>query len=140
MIITDQDPRLLEWIGQKLNTTFDQRTCRTVAHVTATSMCVVVYSRFSQYGCEITVYSDSPKLATREFLKAIYSYPFIQLGLRRVTFVTRASNTRAIRLALYVGAKQEGRIREAFGDEDGILLGLLAGDCWLLDDRRAGSA
>ena len=73
--------------------------------------------------CEITFAADSPRWATRETIAKLMAWPFRKC--HRVTTRIAASNRRAIRFNLGIGFKQEGVIRQGWGDEDCILFGLL---------------
>jgi hypothetical protein len=125
MIVSLQDERLRLWAGQRLGLEFGPH-CRTLANADKDGLlCVVVYSHVTAYDCQMSIASASQKWCQRHFLSAAFDYPFVQLGLCRVSFLTAVSNARTVRLLERLGAKQEGRIRRAFGDEDGYLFGLL---------------
>ena len=137
VIIYRQDVRLVEWVNQRLALRFDPAAVRTIATVDddGAMLAVVVYSRFAEHGCEMTIASDSPRWATRKFLKAAFQYPFIQLGYERVTFVTTAENIKTIDMLKRLGAKQEGVLRRWFGETDGIVFGLLSEELiWTRND------
>jgi len=55
-------------------------------------------------------------------VRAVFRYCFAHY--RRVTATTKASNARARRGLLALGFREEGRLREYFGDDDGIVFGL----------------
>lgn len=63
---------------------------------------------------------------TRGLIRQLMEYPFKRLGCRRVTGCTpkRAKEARGFLDAF--GFKREGSIRQAFGDDDAIISGLLA--------------
>ena len=63
--------------------------------------------------------------ATTEFLEAAFRYPFVQLGLRRITAFVPASNDKALKLNRHLGFRDEGLLRESAEDGDMIVLGLL---------------
>ena len=139
-IITIQDARLLAWAEAQLKATFDPSACRWVAGLDRGGVIwVVVYSRFCDRNCEVTIATDgSKRWATRRTLRAIFSHPFMQWGLARVTFIVAADNDRSLAMLRHegpggIGAKQEGRLRAAFdGDVDGIVFGLLKTECkWI---------
>ena len=91
---------------------------------------VTVFDGFSQCDCNIHVASDgSGRWMTREFLFHSFAYPFIQLGLRRVTGLVPAKNEAALRLDLHLGFEHEGRCRNALPDDDIIVLGMLRENC-----------
>jgi RimJ/RimL family protein N-acetyltransferase len=66
---------------------------------------------------------------TREYLHAIFRYPFVQLGVRRVTGFVPAKNSDSLRFAHHLGAKLEGVMRHALPDDDLVILGILREDC-----------
>lgn len=67
---------------------------------------------------------------TREFLRAAFRYPFVQLECQRVTGYVPASNADALRFDRHLGFVEEGRMREALDNgEDVIVLGMLEREC-----------
>ncbi len=91
----------------------------------------VVYNFYSR-GNDIAIHvaSDgSRRWMTREFLRAVFRYPFIQLGVRRVTGYVPASNADARRFDEHIGFVQEGVMREAANGEDMVVYGMLAREC-----------
>lgn len=76
---------------------------------------------------------DDPAWATRKILRRLFSYPFVQLGCRRMTTVTTFDNEAALNLDLRLGFQVEGVLRCMFpGDRDGVLLGMLREECrWI---------
>lgn len=69
---------------------------------------------------------------TRSYLRTCFIYPFIQLGVRRLTGYVPSRNADALRLDLHLGFKQEGVMRHALWDDDLIVLGMLRSECrWL---------
>lgn len=78
---------------------------------------------------------DSPAWCTRKTMRRLYGYPFIQIGCRRMTTITRADNVAARSADERMGFIQEGVIRKYFpGDVDAILYGMLREECrWIKD-------
>lgn len=69
---------------------------------------------------------------TRAYLSAIFRYPFVQLGVRRVTGFVALKNTDSLRFAKHLGAKTEGLMRHALPDDDLVVLGILKHECrWI---------
>lgn len=87
----------------------------------------IAYHNFIRdYGnIEISMVADSPRWATRSIIKTLLSYPFEQLGCRRVTTCTPSKNFRAIKFNLGIGFKHEGTIREGCGNDDMVVCGML---------------
>jgi RimJ/RimL family protein N-acetyltransferase len=72
---------------------------------------------------------------TREFLRKIFVYAFMQLGCQRVNGFVDAHNTKALRFDEHVGFKREGVMKcanKAGGDV--IVMGMLRSECrWIKD-------
>ena len=127
-IIAAQDWPLLDWAQHRLDTSWDASQVRWLSGIAdGLPVFVVVYSRFSERNCELSIATDQTKRwATRKALRAIFHIPFNQWRLRRVTFVINAENKVSIDLCERLGAVREGVVRKSFpGDADGLVLGLL---------------
>lgn len=123
-IIYQQDERLLRWCGERLGVVFPEDSI-TLACADWELLAVVVYRRFSKHNCEMSIASIHPRWCSRRFLRAAFTYPFKQCELSRVTFVTTADNPETLVLLDRLGAKEEGVLRNWFGEKDGIIYGLL---------------
>lgn len=73
---------------------------------------------------------DDPHWASRRTIERLGNYPFIELGVNRVTALVNSNNTRGIRLAKGVGFKEEARLEKAAGDQDIIVFRLFR-DEWI---------
>ena len=126
MIIALQDRRILDWAQARLHCRFDDE-CKTISSVDDDGgvLAVVIYERITRHDCLMHVSSTDPRWCSKPFLRAAFTYPFVQLGLERVTFVVSEENEEAMALCERLGAKREGRLRRGFGDADGIVWGLL---------------
>lgn len=82
---------------------------------------------------EMTVASIDKQWATRHNLKALFSFPFIQLRLKRVNTQCDSQNEGLIMFNKRLGFKEEGRHKNAFPTgSDAISFGMLKEDCkWL---------
>lgn len=85
------------------------------------------------YMLEMTVASVDKRWASRHNLKALFSYPFIQLGLERVNTQCDSTDEGLIMFNKRLGFKEEGRHRRAFPTgSDAISFGMLKEECkWL---------
>lgn len=91
---------------------------------------VVVYDTFSACDCNMHIASDgSGHWCTRELLIHSFAYPFIQLGLRRVTGVVPASNEKALRFDTKLGFVREGYCPKALPNDDVVILGMTRDRC-----------
>lgn len=134
MIVLDQHPAFFEYINTILSVKFNPEQSRCIASVTEDNriMGVVVYSRFTPWNCELSVASTTPKFISRGFLKAVFHYPFIKCGLRRITAVIEDGNINALEMDKRLGFVEEARLKGWYGDTDGIMLRMLKEECaWL---------
>lgn len=83
---------------------------------------------------EMGIYSVDKKWATRGFLRAIFEYPFIQLGMPRVQTACSAARPEIIKFNEKIGFKPEGYHREAWPlGGDSISFSMLRHECKWLD-------
>jgi RimJ/RimL family protein N-acetyltransferase len=91
----------------------------------------VLYINYRGPSIEMTC-AGEPGWLTREHLKAFFSYPFEQLGVRRVTGIVHRKNKHARDINERLGFKLEGVCRHGFDDGDACVYGLLKRDCkWI---------
>ena len=92
-----------------------------------------VFSNHRGHDIELSFAAADPRWARRGNLRAVFHYPFRQLGCARVTVVTGRNNARARRLAAGLGFTLEGIVRRGLdGREDAFVFGMLREECrWL---------
>lgn len=94
----------------------------------------VIFDHWQPPSISAHIASDgSRRWASAEFLRAIFAYPFGQLGCARITAPMSATNAEARRFVEKLGFELEGRLRKAWPDgSDEAVYGLLKEDCkWL---------
>lgn len=92
----------------------------------------VVYDGFTQHDCCMSVVIEDRKVARRWVLREIFSYPFQQCGLARVTALVRVTNAASADFCRRLGFRLEGRKRCAVEGEDELIFGMLRSECkWL---------
>lgn len=97
----------------------------------------VLFTNYTHASILMHVASDGSRhWITPAFLGAVFRYPFIQLGCRRVTGLVRADNFAAQRFDEHLGFRREGMMREGTTDGcDLILYGMLKSECRFLQER-----
>lgn len=131
MIVYDQKERCSEFIQQQLN----QRVCwgewyEAIGYEHEGELvAAALYNLMTDFDCAMHFASSNPHWMNGEFLRAIFRYPFKQMGLRRVTSYTWADNERALKFVRSFGFVDEGVLRKAGGTitepVDVVILGLL---------------
>lgn len=134
MIVYAQDPALLDFANRVLGVKFDPAQSAWMAKTDGQSIeAVIVYTRFSPHNCEMSIATNGErKWATREFLRACYRYPFVQMGLRRITAVVEEDNSKSLNMCRRLGHAEEARLKHWFGEKDGIVFRMTKDTCkWL---------
>jgi RimJ/RimL family protein N-acetyltransferase len=82
---------------------------------------------------QMSMAAESARWARRGVIRGLLDYPFNQAGCHRLTTLTPARNTRALRINAGLGFVREGCIRRGFGNDHAIIMGLLREDAerWL---------
>jgi len=92
---------------------------------------VVGFDNFSEYDCEMFM-AGEPGWISKAFMKASFAYPFKQMGLVRVSGRVDALDTKTLDINRRLGFKVEGRLRNALGDRDIIVIGMIKTECrWI---------
>lgn len=94
---------------------------------------VVAFDNFTTYDCEIFM-AGEPGWMTRRMCKAVFGYPFTQLGKMRVTGRVDAADDKTLEIDRRLGFRVEGRLRHALGDRDIIVIGMLRSECKWIED------
>ena len=97
---------------------------------------VVVYNHYTKFDIAIHIAAiEGKRWMTRQFLKAGFSYPFVQLGVQRVTGYVPSRNLLAQHFDEHLGFRREGVLRHALPTEDLIVYGMLRSECRWLDEN-----
>lgn len=144
-IVYGEDARVAAWVSARLPTPADWGDCSAIGLEKDDALVAgVVYNQFVE-GNSISMHVAAVpgrRWLTRSFLRAAFRYPFLQLGLRRVTLLIPAANMPSRRFATDLGFQLEGIVREgASPTEDLCIYGLLARECrWTQELETHGQA
>ena len=89
----------------------------------------VIYENFSLADVNMHIVSEGKHWLSRKYLAVCFAYPFLQLGLRRVTGLIPAKNQQSLRFAKHLGFEVEGLARNALPDDDVVITGMLREEC-----------
>jgi RimJ/RimL family protein N-acetyltransferase len=135
MLVFGQDKLIADWVSGQLGWSGDCFEKYVAIGVARNSQLIagIVYSEYRDDGdIRITIASSSPLWATRQNIRSLLHYPFIQLGCRRVTTITPKHLRRARKFLTGIGFKLEGVMREAVDGRDACIYGMLKHECkWL---------
>lgn len=96
----------------------------------------VLYEDFTQASIHATIAIDFGAVLTKDFVFAIFDYPFNQLGVEKILVYINSSNTESERLAKHFGFVEEARVKGVFLDGDQVIYSLTKDQCKLL--KRLG--
>lgn len=136
MLLYGHDRELALWVGERLGLGGPVRGVDPTAIGVARDGVIVAAALFSNYQwptIEITFVTSTPRWASRDTIRGILAYPFVQLHCKRVTAVTEECNRPARAFLERLGFWQEGVHPDAFPSGTGISYGLLRSDAerWL---------
>ena len=137
MVILEQHPAFYEFINHILKVKFTPENAKVIASVTQDCqiMGVTAFSRFSEYNCELSVASSTPRFMTKEYLRAVFHYPFITCGKRRITAIIEDDNQRAQEIDKRLGFVYEATLKNWYGEKDGIVMRMLNDECTWIKDK-----
>lgn len=108
MLIFGANRQLARWAGARLGIP-DFGPCATIGVIKNKSLAaVLVYNNYRPPNIEMTLATSTPYWASREVLGAIFRYPFVQLGCKRVTAVMADGNIKGREFVVRLGFVLEG--------------------------------
>lgn len=130
-LIYGEEDRLLPWALKRIGLSDFRRDAYSIGlERDGELVAVVVYDGFSECDCNMHIASDGTgKWMNKSLLLAAFAYPFAQLGLRRVTGLVPAKNTKALEFDKNIGFVVEGYHPNALHDDALISLGMLRENC-----------
>ena len=137
MIVYGYDQVFARWAGERLGVN-DWGLCKTMAVYRRGELAAIaVFNQYRHPNIEISFVTYTPRWATREAVSAILRYPFIQIGCKRVTATTEATNQPARAFLCRLGFREEGFHPDALPTGDAVTYGLLARDAarWLVGEE-----
>jgi len=93
----------------------------------------VVYTLYTGRDIQASVAGAHRRFMTRRFLGEIFRYPFLQLGVRRMTILIGAENVHSQQFCEKLGFQYEGVLRAFLPeDENCLVYGMLREECRFL--------
>ena len=96
----------------------------------------VAYANWNGVNVECHIASDgSKRWLTREYLWAIFDYPFNQLGAQRITVCVAAGNADSCRFVKHLGFTIEAKLEAAHPTGDILIFCMKRQDCRFIQTR-----
>lgn len=130
-LIYGEENRLLPWAKDRIGINGFRRDAYSIGlERDGDLVAVVVFDCFSDADVNMHIASDGSRhWMNKSLLVAAFAYPFIQLGMRRVTGLVPASNHKALAFDEHIGFVREGYHPHALPSGDTVSLGLLRENC-----------
>jgi len=133
----DETRVLVEWASDRLGLKSFGPAQAIGVHHKDQIVAVAVFNEYRHPNIEITFVTNSPRWASPSTVRAIIGYPFKQLGCKRITAITEATNQPARAFLCRLGFMQEGEHPDALPNGTAITYGLVAKRAarWLEEDK-----
>lgn len=132
-----QGPVIGHWVAQRVRGQYFEANSQAIGLMKDGKIIAgVIYENFN--GRSVVAHIAIEGSINREFLYAIFHYPFTACGVEKIIAPVPGSNGKSIRLATNMGFWPEARLRDAHPDGDILLMTLEKADCRFLGDARYG--
>lgn len=133
----ESGPRIGHWTAQKLGMGFHNETMTAIGLVhDETILAGVIYENWNRRSIMAHIVVEGR--LTRDFVHAVFHYPFEICGVEKVICPVAHSNTRSSGLAEHMGFIPEARLADCSPDGDVVLYTLRRRDCRFLRDWTRG--
>jgi hypothetical protein len=123
------------WVARRVNGVFTPETSSCIGLLDKDNNIVagVWYETYTKTSIMTHIAIDGNM--TKEFLSAIFDYPFVQLGVLKLIGPTNSNNDVAIKFNCKLGFEEEARVKDAYPDGDLVLLTMTKDKCRFLGER-----
>jgi RimJ/RimL family protein N-acetyltransferase len=134
--VTTENQRYLgEWLVRILNFPLPQTTQCIGQLKDGNLVAVAGYTNFMPKACEIHIGSVGEHWASKDFIWAVFDYPFNKLGLSVILGQICADNTDALKLNRHLGFKVVAEIPDAHMSGDLVIMAMKKEECRFLNIR-----
>lgn len=136
MLLYGHDALLARWAGERIGVDdFGPCVAIGVLHK-GEIVAAAIFNQYRHPNIQVTFVTASPRWASKGAIRAILKYPFVQVGCKRITAVTEATNQPARAFLCRLGFTQEGYHPDALASGDAVTYGLLANNAarWIAEE------
>jgi RimJ/RimL family protein N-acetyltransferase len=134
--VTTENQRYLgDWLVRILNHPLPETTQCIGQLKDGNLVAVAGYTNFMPKACEIHIGSVGEDWASRDFLWAVFDYPFNKLGVSVILGQICGSNEDALKLNRHLGFKVVAEIPDAHMDGDLVIMAMKKEECRFLNIR-----
>lgn len=132
MIVFDNQKYLKKWAEKALDLPLPDDARCIGNELNGVLKAVVVYCNFQGKSCQTHICSVGSHWITKDFLWAMFDYPFEKLGLKVILGVISGVNKKSLKLSRKLGFEDIANIPDAHNDGDLVILTMRPHQCkWL---------
>lgn len=139
-LVLGQDKAVADWVAARIPHV-DEFEAMAAIGIRSSDGCdlgAVVYHEYRGNDIQMSCASEAKRWLSSGVLRALFSYPFKQLNVDRVTAFAPARNSHTRKFLERIGFKQEGIMRRGFPDDDCIVYGMLKEECNWIQEKKNG--
>lgn len=127
-------PQVAQWVAKRSTDYGDFGPCTGIGlEADGQLVCGVLYNGYTKRNICMHIASDGTRRwMNRDYLWYCFYYPFVQVGVDRVTGLVGEGNAQARRFDEHLGFREEGRLRGACETGDLIIYVMWRDDCRFL--------
>jgi len=92
----------------------------------------VIYDHYNVASIQMHIAINDVKFVSRQAIAAVFKYPFIQLGVKKVLGMVNSENVAALNFDMRLGFKLEAIVKDVYETGDMYLLSMTREQCrWL---------
>jgi hypothetical protein len=134
-VVTDNQERLCKWVSDKLGGKTPPETRCIGQEIDGILKSVVCYNNFVGKSCNISIASEGSGFFNKDYLWAIFDYPFNKLNLKVIIATVAGNNEKSRNICRKLGFKEVALIADAHEQGDLVIFSMRANDCrWLQFD------
>jgi hypothetical protein len=136
-VVTDNQEFLRLWISKALGGDAPKDMQLIGQEIDGEIKAVAGYSAFEGKACNFSLAGDGGNWMNKDFLWAMFDYPFNKLNLKVIIATIAGSNYKSLKLSRNLGFKQIANIADAHQDGDLVIMIMRRENCkWLQIDAK----
>lgn len=131
-ITTENQEYLARWVSERLGGDAPPETRCIGQEIDGVLSAVVCYNNFVGKSCNISIASEGNGFFNKDFLWAIFDYPFNKLNLKVILATVAGNNEKSRNICRKLGFKEVAVIADAHNEGDLVIYSMRADHCrWL---------
>jgi RimJ/RimL family protein N-acetyltransferase len=131
-VTTENQAYLCAWVSEKLGGETPPETRCIGQEIDGELRSVVCYNNFVGRSCNISIASEGEGFFNKDYLWAIFDYPFNKLNLKVILATVAGNNEKSRNICRKLGFKEIAYIADAHNEGDLVIYTMREHDCkWL---------